>query len=76
MRSGSRSKYGHGPPGSGGLWYWRRIERVQRIGSHLKYFFAVVETVPIGIRGEGVDSDCHLVGVEEFIPIHIGNRSH
>ena len=42
----------------------RWIERVQRVRSHQKYFFAVAETVTVGIWVEGVGSDGLLFHVE------------
>ncbi len=41
-----------------------RIERVQRVRSQLEYFFAVVETIPVGIRVESVGSDGRLLYVK------------
>ena len=40
----------------------RRIERIQRIRSHHKDFFAVVETVPVGIRVKRIGSNGRGVG--------------
>ncbi len=57
-----------------GLRHWSRL-RIERIRSHYKDFFAVVETVPIGIRVQSVGSDRLLLHVEETIAIHVGNRA-
>ena len=57
-----RSRDEHQP--ARGLWHWSRLW-IERVCSHKKYFLAVVETVSIGIRVEGVGSDGCLVDVEE-----------
>ncbi len=43
------------------LAHGRRVVRVQRIGSQHQDFFAVPDTVPVGIRVQGVSSEGRLL---------------
>jgi hypothetical protein len=46
-------------------WRWRRVQRIERVRSHHKYFLAVSVAVTVGVEPECVGSDRRFVYIEQ-----------